>query len=163
MCFHCHETSLYHTTNTLKGHRAKKSRREEQSHLLLHRTNWPGIYRSWRRRARGLGRRTLTATCTNTHRARAVANSNDDAFTTSYVPFMFSPELMPPILAFAVIFSTHRNAQRKDAACCYAFSVVCLSVCLFVTTVSPTKTDERIQQTHHYHHLLNVSFPHSVS
>ena len=38
-------------------------------------------------------------------------------------------EMMPPILAFVVIFSTHRNAQRKDAACCYACSVVCLSVC----------------------------------
>ena len=34
-----------------------------------------------RRRVRGLGRRTLIATCTNTHRARAVANNNDHAFT----------------------------------------------------------------------------------
>ena len=40
---------------------------------------------------------------------------------------MLSAELMPPILAFTVIFSTHRNAQRKHAACCYACNVVCLS------------------------------------
>ena len=48
------------------------------------------------------------------------------------------PELMPPILAFAVIFRTHRNAQPVATH-------VAWSVCLFVTTVSPTKTDERIQ------------------
>ena len=36
-------------------------------------------------------------------------------FTTSFVPFMLSPEQMQPMLAFAVIFRTHRTAQRPVA------------------------------------------------
>jgi len=35
--------------------------------------------------------------------------------------------------------------ECKDAACCYRCSVVCLCVCLLVTTVSPTETAEPIE------------------
>ena len=51
-------------------------------------TNWPGIYSPCGgERADSVDEHRL-ATCTNTHRARAVANNSNDAFTTSLAPFM---------------------------------------------------------------------------
>jgi len=102
--------------------------RSEQSHPSISAELAWYIY-TLRRRSRGLGRRTQTATCTNTHRARAVAaNSNDDAFTTSFVPFMSSPELMPTVLAFAVILGriAMHSVKMRPVATHVAWSV-CLS------------------------------------
>jgi len=47
---------------------------------------------------------------------------------------------------FFIITKMHRSTTHVDMACCYRpSSVVCLSVCLSVTIVSPAKMAEPIE------------------